>query len=231
MRRIARRRRFRGAWKGGLMTSAERAGPEAGPVAEARLEDAARAAIAREERTASPQGEWRDRLWYPVAEERQACCAGIEPAPGNRQALESHCRTQGHVAHLFGVPLIDLRRAVQTMRRGRVPGRPARPPDPRPAVPAVGRAQNLFEVSQEARSESIRELHDEARQVESLLPRLLAATESDEGLLDLLAAATGDLDRLRFVVEYCFKLERAVRAAQEVRDMVLDLYGVGPESA
>jgi hypothetical protein len=209
------------------MTSTEGSGQGA----EARVEEAARVAIAREERSASPAGEWRDRLWYPSAEERRPCCAGIEPTAANRQALEAHCRTQAHVAQLLGVPLLDLRRAVQAARRDRT-ARP-RPEEahPQPAVPVVGRTQTLVEASQGARRESIHELREEARQLASFLPRLLAADETSDDLVSLLADGLHAVERLRSVVEYCLKVERAYQTAQEVRDMVLELYGAGRESA
>lgn len=184
----------------------------AGPAAEDRLAEAARVAMAREERSESPRGEWRDRLWFPVADERRECCEEIEPTPTNRQALEHHCRTQGHIARLFGIPLIDLRRAVKKARGGHTPG----------SAPARG--QTPYEPNEGTREESIRELHGEARQLERLLPRLLAAKPADDDFLDLLAEAAEDLDRARFVVEYCLKLERALRTAQEVREMMMEIY-------
>ena len=93
---------------------------------EVHLQEAARVAIAREQRAESPQGEWRARLWYPTPEERRACCEAIKPTAANRQALESHCRTQAHVARLYGVVLPELRRAVKQLRKAGV-GQPAGP--------------------------------------------------------------------------------------------------------
>src|SRR5437870_3167554 len=72
--------------KGGAPMSMSELTPEA----QARLREAVRTAIAREDRTESPRGEWRDRLWYPADDERQDCCENITPTEANRQALESH---------------------------------------------------------------------------------------------------------------------------------------------
>jgi len=64
---------------------------------------------ARSTRRSHPEGGWRNSLWYPSAAERQTCCEGIEPSIENRQALESHCRTQGHVAVRYGLPVLRPR--------------------------------------------------------------------------------------------------------------------------
>jgi hypothetical protein len=196
------------------------------PDGESRLQEAARTAIAREERTESPRGEWQDRLWFPAGDERQACCASITPTESNRQALESHCRTQAHIAQLFKVSLPELRRAVKQARDSRDPG-------PRAAGPALGprslastgsRADILFEASRGAHGDALRELRSEARRFERILPRLILAEETDEVLLDLLDEASVGIERLKLTVEYCRQVETTYDSARAVRDLVSRLF-------
>jgi len=103
--------------------------PRKGEV-EARLHQAVAVALARELRKEHPEGDWQDGLWYPSPEERRSCCEKLAPSPGNKQALESHCRSKAHIANLFDVPVPDLKRAVLSARRERalapalVAGRP-----------------------------------------------------------------------------------------------------------
>ena len=82
-----------------------------------RLRLAIEVFYARSTRRGHPEGDWQDGLWYPSGEERQACCKGIEPTAQNRQALESHCRTQGHVATLYSIQVGELKAAVRDDRR------------------------------------------------------------------------------------------------------------------
>jgi hypothetical protein len=190
---------------------------------EARLQEAVRVAIAREERTESPLGEWRERLWYPAAEERRACCENIEPTSANRQALESHCRTQAHVAQRFDVPLPELRRAVKQTREAAL-NRAGQSARPRPFAFPGGRAEALFEVSRGAHGEARQELRDQARSFELILPRLIAAAEAEAGFLQLLDEATVSLERLKLTLEYCRKVEENFDSARSVREMVARLF-------
>lgn len=200
------------------------------PDGESRLQEAARTAIAREERTESPRGEWRDRLWYPADDERQACCESITPTESNRQALESHCRTQAHIAKLFKVPLTELRRAVKQARES----------GDRAAGPALGlrslaspggRADALFEVSRGAHGDALRELRAEARRFEHVLPRLIAAAESGEIAVQLLEEASASIDRLKLTVEYCRQVETTYDSARVVRELVARLFEPEKKSA
>jgi hypothetical protein len=181
------------------------------------LEEAACVAIAREERAESPRGEWRERLWYPADDERRSCCETITPTDSNRQALESHCRTQGHVAHLFDVPLRELRRAVKRAREA--PER-ALAPRLRGISSPGGRADALFAVSSGAQSDALLELRAEARSFQSLLPRLVTAGETAEDLPELLDEAAESIERLSLAVEYCRRIDATVDAVQSVRDLV-----------
>jgi hypothetical protein len=174
------------------------------PEAQARLREAVRTAIVREDRTESPRGEWRDRLWYPADEERQDCCENITPTEGNRQALESHCRTQAHVARLFKVPRGELRRAVKLARDLAdlaAAGQPLRL-HPLPSSPG-GRADVLIEASRGAHSDALQELRAEAQRFESILSRLIAAPDPGlgEDLLELLIEAEDGMERLQLTIE------------------------------
>lgn len=195
-----------------------------------RLGEAARVFIAREERSESPRGEWRGRLWYPEDDERQPCCAAIQPTEANRQALESHCRTQAHVAHLFSVPLPELRRAVKSAREAA--GRAAGPAfGLRSLASPASRADVLVEVSRSAQGEALLELRAEARSFQAVLPRLITAGEDDEELPELLEDAAARLKRLHLAVEYCQKVDETFDAAQAVRDLVARFHEQAKKSA
>jgi hypothetical protein len=191
-----------------------------GKDAEARLEEAVRVAMGREDRTLAPQGEWRDRLWYPAPEERRPCCEGILPTAANRQALESHCRTQAHVARLFDVPACDLRRIVKQTRAAALRQTSAHR---RTFALPGGRAEALFEMSRGAQGEALQQLRDQARKFEPILPRLIAAADTDAGFLQLLDEAAMSLERLKLTVEYCRKVEETFDSARSVREMVARL--------
>jgi len=198
--------------------------------AEARLQEAARVAIAREDRAESPRGEWRDRLWYPAADERQACCANITPTEVNRQALESHCRTRAHVAQLFDVPLLELRRAVKRAREaGDQPSRQGQ--RFRLLSSPGGPAETLYEVSRGVHGAALRELGDEARRFAGILPRLISAAETGEGVPESLESATASIDRLRLTLEYCRQVEATYDAARAVRETVAALLDQRKQSA
>jgi hypothetical protein len=197
------------------------------PDAETRLQKAVRTAVAREERTESPRGEWHERLWYPADGERQACCAPIKPTESNRQALESHCRTQAHIAQLFDVPLPELRRAV---RQARAEESHAEPLFHRSPEPHGSPADALFEASRGAHGAALENLREEALRFETVLPRLIEAGETDD-LLELLDDAAMSIDRLKLTVEYCRQVETTYDSARAVRDLVARLYEQEKKSA
>jgi hypothetical protein len=186
---------------------------ETGKDIEARLREATAVAIAREQREACPEGEWRDRLWYPSPEERRVCCEKIHPCEANRQALESHCRTQAHVAQLYGVPLAALRSSLQSTRKLASSRRHA-------SVASDRRALALYEISQGVRTEAFQELQEEARLFASLVQRLISFETEGSAAALLEEVATG-LERLQKIVEYCRKLEEVVLAARSFRETAL----------
>ncbi len=81
-----------------------------------RLRQAVEELLLRKQRIRHPEGEWREGLWFPSNQERRSCCVQ-RPTAANRQALESHCRTQNHVAALFEVQLGELKAVVRKDRR------------------------------------------------------------------------------------------------------------------
>lgn len=201
---------------------AEAAGPAG------RLEQAARVALAREARTESPEGEWSDSLWWPSAQERRPCCEGITPSPANRQALESHCRTQRHVAQLFDVPLEDLKRAVRRSRAGAAAARPAA------AVLEGGVLLELVRVSAETREQARRELREAVAELGAMVPQIheeLAASEEAGDFRQLLSALLADLERLQAIVEFNRSVEDAYQSARSVQEALENLRGLKKESA
>ncbi len=163
-----------------------------------RLRLATEAFYARSSRRGQPEGDWQDGLWYPAPGERQACCEGIQPTPANRQALESHCRTQGHVAALYGVPVGELKAAV---REDRKVGSPiAR----RVATTFLGSrptsAATFAELRQKARDEAFDKLHTALTQGLPLFERLKtlegSESEAEEEIAPLLATAAESAERL-----------------------------------
>src|SRR6185295_13141815 len=122
----------------------------AGEPSDGRVRLALETYLARVNRREQPAGEWREGLWFPSSGERQSCCEGIEPTAANRQALDSHCRTQGHVAVLYGVSVDDLRAVVRARRRA------AKPPIARLRHRSPPEA--LYEMNREARNEGLEDL-------------------------------------------------------------------------
>ncbi len=163
-----------------------------------RLRRAIETFYARSGRQTQPDGSWQEGLWVPSAAERRACCAKIRPSPANRQALESHCRSQGHVAALFGVPLAELKGAVREDRkRGSPIARevastyaPSRPP----------RDASLAELGRRTREERFERLREALSHGLPLFERLRAIGDaglpSDEDVVPLLEMATAGAERL-----------------------------------
>lgn len=66
---------------------------------------------------AQPMGFYdRSRMWWPVPMEVRECCHNIKPSPAFPWFLQRHCRTMIHVAHLFEIPLSELRSALRKPR-------------------------------------------------------------------------------------------------------------------
>jgi hypothetical protein len=186
---------------------------ETGQDIEARLREATAVAVAREQREACPEGEWRDRLWYPSPEERRACCEKIHPCEANRQALESHCRTQAHVAQLYSVPLAALRSSIQSARKLASPRLAA-------SMAPGDRATALCEISEGAQGKALQELQEEASCFAVFLQRLIAI-ETEGRSATLLEEVETRLERLQKIVEYCRRLEDVVLAARSFRETAL----------
>ena len=66
----------------------------------------------RESRARHPDGKFdKGGRWYPSVEEEQACCVGIRaPSRSWQYSLMLHCRSINHVATLFGVSTLNLKR-------------------------------------------------------------------------------------------------------------------------
>ncbi len=172
---------------------------------------------ARSTRRGHPKGEWRDGLWYPAAGERQACCEGILPSIANRQALEGHCRTQAHVAALYGVPVGELKAAV---REDRKQGSPIaqRVASSFLSPQLRGRGTETFsELRRRAREETFEKLHAELAHGLPLFERLhaLQGTErpNEELMAPLLETASASAERLVASLHFVRSLEAILGCA------------------
>lgn len=86
-------------------------------VRSAEVLEAAKEFLARRDRRHHPAGE-RDnaKRFYPSAGERQSCCAAIRsPSRSFPFSYLTHCRSAEHVAHLFGVDLLLLKRVAKDL--------------------------------------------------------------------------------------------------------------------
>ncbi|HEV7667139.1 MAG TPA: hypothetical protein VGS22_01330 [Thermoanaerobaculia bacterium] len=161
-----------------------------------RLRLALEAFLARESRAQGPEGEWREGLWFPSNNERRPCCEGLQPTLANKQALESHCRSAAHVAALFEVPVLDLRRALKRARVAQeaAPSQPAGAPGRQ-----MTNTERLARVSRAALFEALATLRAEARQGAGVLKELADLDEEPAG--DLAATLKIAAERLKLVTQ------------------------------
>ncbi|MEP7013400.1 MAG: hypothetical protein ABJC13_24020 [Acidobacteriota bacterium] len=173
--------------------------PEKGEAPEARLRLALDEFFSRIARKSHPEGEWQEGLWQPSPQEVRACCEAIRPSTANRQALESHCRSQAHVAELFGVALSDLKAAVKAERMKQA------------AAPEVEMPESDFSrVAQNVRNFSVRQVREQARED---LPKIkrLRDLEVDEDLPLVLAAARKALEGLLTTIRVAQTMETGLQ--------------------
>ncbi len=157
---------------------------------------------ARSTRRGHPEGGWQDGLWYPSAGERQVCCEGIRPTIMNRQALEGHCRTQAHVATLYGVPVGELKAAVRVDRKQGSPiAQRVASTFLGPALPA---AETFAELRQKARDGAFAILHTALAEGLPLFERLHASRG---------CAPTGDGHEMTLLLESAAESTERLRAA------------------
>lgn len=155
--------------------------------------------FARVARRSNPEGGWEEGLWQPSPGELRACCVAIRPSTANRQALESHCRSQVHVAALFGVPLPDLKAAVKAERMKQVE-----------APEAVLPEQDFSRVVQNVRSFSVRQVREQAREDLPAIKRL-RDLEVDEDLPGVLDAALRAVERLLMSIKVAQNMESGLK--------------------
>jgi hypothetical protein len=79
------------------------------------LESAAREYLLRSTRQHHPLGVWRNEVWLPDAGEMRPCCHALISRPSKvfPLPLMRHCRTYEHVAALYGVDALALKRLVR----------------------------------------------------------------------------------------------------------------------
>ncbi|MEP7010476.1 MAG: hypothetical protein ABJC13_09160 [Acidobacteriota bacterium] len=153
---------------------------------------------ARSSRQMHPDGDWQEGLWYPSPAERRTCCEGIHPTMSNRQALESHCRSQSHIAALCDVPLGELKAAVRADRKQGSPI--AEQVTASLVAPRPQRAETFFEMRQKARQETFEQLHAALAHGLPLFERLHALRDpkvaEEESMAPLLETASASAERL-----------------------------------
>lgn len=79
-----------------------------------RLIKAAEVYVSRKKRESHPDGEF-DKVgrWYPSEEETCLYCGDIRrPSNTYKYSLMIHCRTCDHIANLYGVSSLDIKRCV-----------------------------------------------------------------------------------------------------------------------
>lgn len=161
----------------------------------------------RRTRKSHPEGFWQEGLWYPSPNERRACCEGIHPTAANRQALESHCRTQNHVAALYGVPLGELKAAVRDDRkRG---GPIARQVASSFVGPPSRRSESFFDLRRNTQEESFEKLHAALAESLPLLERLhaLEGQGRPEEVRPLLETAAASAEHLVATLRFARNLD------------------------
>lgn len=91
---------------------------------DAKLQQAAQAYIDRKAGKSYPAGRHdRGGRWYPDADERQVCCSQIrEPSRAWPRTLQLHCHSATHVARLFDVEELDLKRTARMLVKTKVSG-------------------------------------------------------------------------------------------------------------
>lgn len=179
---------------------------------EGRLRLALEAFLAREARTQGPEGEWREGLWFPSPSERRPCCEGPQPTPANKQALESHCRSAAHVAALFEVPVLELRRALRRARYTKDEGLSQAPAS---APKSMTNTERLARVSRAARSEAFQALRKNAQEGGGVLRRLSGLDEDapSEELAALFESAGKLMERLVVDLENAAQMEMVYRVS------------------
>ncbi len=189
---------------------AETAGP---PANEGRLRLALEAFLARESRAQAPEGEWRQGLWFPSGNEHRPCCDGFTPTPANKQALESHCRSAAHVAALFEVPVLELRRALRRARytQEEAPSRTAAP-----ATRSLTNTERLARVSRAARSEAFQGVRNVAQAGDGILRTLenLAEDASAADLSSIFQSAAAFVERLSGSLDNAAQMEMVFRVSE-----------------
>ncbi|HEV7672651.1 MAG TPA: hypothetical protein VGS22_29375 [Thermoanaerobaculia bacterium] len=161
-----------------------------------------------------PEGEWQDGLWYPSAGERQTCCEGIEPSKTNRQALESHCRKQAHVAALYGLPVGEVKAAVRDDRKR---GSPIAQQvassfvGPRPPARGAGAFADMSRRAREEAFERLRAVLADSLPLFERLHALVGVEGPDEAVVaDLLERAIASAERLVASLNFARNLEASL---------------------
>ncbi len=189
---------------------------------EGRLRLALEAFLARESRAQGPEGEWREGLWFPSPGERRPCCEGLQPTLANKQALESHCRSAVHVAALFEVPVLELRRALRKARYSQEEG-PGQGAGSAPK--SMTNTERLARVSRAARSEAFAALRRDAQEGGGIL-RQLSGLDEDSSVAELapLFESAGQLlERLVVNLENAVQLEMVYRVSAVAVDRLRSL--------
>lgn len=169
---------------------------------------------ARSTRRGHPEGEWQDGLWYPSESERRTCCESIQPSAANRQALESHCRSQVHVAALYGLAVGEVKAAVRDDRKRGSPIAQYVVSSFVGPRPRGGGAETFAELRRRARGEAFETLRMALAHSLPLFERLNglegAEDPDEEVLAPLLGKATVSAERLLASLTFARSLESSM---------------------
>ena len=92
--------------------------PSAGPLSD--VATAVSCYLARRSGREQPNGRGDSGgRWYPANTERRWCCTGLrQPSRAWPHSIKDHCRTLQHVAALFDVAPLELRREARSSNAG-----------------------------------------------------------------------------------------------------------------
>lgn len=86
---------------------------------ETNLYEAAVEFIKREERVSHPAGSFdKAKRWTPGKSEECSCCESLRgPSRSFPDSLNKHCRTIAHVANLYNVQKLELKRTIDVLKK------------------------------------------------------------------------------------------------------------------
>ena len=167
----------------------------------------------RKQRIRHPKGDWREGLWFPSNQERRSCCVQ-RPTAANRQALESHCRTQTHVAALFEIQLGELKAVLREDRKRGGPTARQVIATYVAAPPPIAQGEFFDEFRTRSRREAFAKVNHELTECLPLLQALQAAISQDqESAVYRLKEAADSVENLRAAIRCSEALEARIASS------------------